>query len=86
MLRSYNGKIFAIDEHFERFANSLKAIEITGVDIEPNPLEGAKGFDKAGIANAKIYFHITRGSGIRDHLPIGRFEAQFLFDDYGAQG
>ena len=33
VLRSYNGKIFAIDEHFERFANSLKAIEIAGVDV-----------------------------------------------------
>ena len=31
VLRSYNGKIFALQEHLERFANSLKAIGIGGV-------------------------------------------------------
>ena len=86
VLRSYNGKIFAIDEHFERFANSLKAIEITGVDVDEIRSKVLKAFEKAGIANAKIYFHITRGSGKRDHLPAARFEAEFLFDDYGTEG
>ena len=34
VLRSYNGKIFALKDHLTRFANSLTAIEITGVDIK----------------------------------------------------
>ena len=33
VVRSYNGRIFALDEHLERFKRSLKAIEITWVDI-----------------------------------------------------
>jgi len=77
VLRSYNGRIFAFDEHIERFANSLEAIEIpvlsgvegTGVDIKQIRAKVQTCFDKAGIADAKIYFHITRGSGPRDHSP-----------------
>ncbi|GAJ14067.1 unnamed protein product, partial [marine sediment metagenome] len=60
-LRSYKGKIFALEEHLERFANSLTAIEITGVDIDQIRQRVQKGFDASGIAEALIYFHITRG-------------------------
>jgi D-alanine transaminase len=67
VLRSYNGKIFAFEEHLERFTNSLEAIEITGVDMGQVRSKVKKAFDKAAISNAKIYFHITRGSGPRDH-------------------
>ncbi len=34
VIRSYDGKIFALEEHLQRFTGSLSAIEITGVDIE----------------------------------------------------
>jgi D-alanine transaminase len=78
VLRSYNGKIFAIEEHFERFANSLKAIEIASVDVSQIRAKVLKAFDKAGIANAKIYFHITRGSGARDHLPAANLKPNFF--------
>jgi D-alanine transaminase len=68
VLRSYDGKIFALEEHLQRFANSLAAIEITGVDIDQVRSRVRKAFDASGIANAKIYFHITRGSAPRDHI------------------
>jgi D-alanine transaminase len=68
VLRSYSGMIFALEEHLQRFANSLAAIEITGVDIDQIRQRVQKAFDAAGFANAKIYFHITRGSGPRDHI------------------
>jgi D-alanine transaminase len=67
VLRSYNGKIFALEEHLARFANSLAAIEITGVDINQIRSWVIKAFEAAGFANAKIYFHITRGSAPRSH-------------------
>jgi len=67
VVRSYNGKIFALQEHLQRFARSLAAIEITGVDINCIRSCVRKAFDAAGIANAKIYFHITRGSAPRSH-------------------
>jgi D-alanine transaminase len=78
VLRSYNGKIFALDDHFTRFANSLKAIEITSVDVADIRSKVLKAFDKAAIANAKIYFHITRGSGVRDHLPKADLKPNFF--------
>jgi D-alanine transaminase len=67
VVRSYDGKIFALEEHLQRFAGSLSAIEIVGVDIGRIRSRIKKAFDAAGISNAKIYFHITRGSALRSH-------------------
>ena len=68
VIRSYNGRIFALEEHLQRFAGSLSGIEITGVDIDLIRSRILKAFDAAGIADAKIYFHITRGSQPRDRV------------------
>jgi D-alanine transaminase len=68
VLRSYEGRIFALEEHLQRFNNSLSAIEIGGVDIDRIRGRILKSFDAANISNAKIYFHITRGSELRKHL------------------
>ncbi len=68
VVRSYNGKIFALEKHLQRFARSLAAIQIAGVEIDQIRARVQKAFDAAGIANAKIYFHVTRGSGLRDHV------------------
>ena len=68
VIRSYNGRIFALDEHLQRFSQSLDAIEITGVDIAWIRSNVLKAFDAADISDAKIYFHITRGSGPRNHV------------------
>jgi len=78
VIRSYDGKIFALDEHLARFANSLSAIEITAVDINRIRDRILKAFDAAGIANAKIYFHITRGSAMRDHLFDANLQPNFF--------
>jgi D-alanine transaminase len=68
VLRSYDGKIFALEEHLQRFANSLAAIGIAGVDMDQIRSRIQRAFDAAGTANAKTYFHITRGSAPRDHI------------------
>lgn len=67
VLRSYNGKIFAIEEHLQRLARSLSEIKITGVDIDQIRGRIEKAFDAASISNARIYLHITRGSAPRSH-------------------
>lgn len=67
VLRSYNGRIFALDEHLSRFRNSLTAIGIESVDIKDIRARVLEAFEKAEIANARIYFHITRGSAHRKH-------------------
>jgi len=68
VMRSYNGRIFALEEHLQRFAGSLSGIKITGVNLDLIRSRILKAFDAAGIANAKIYFHITRGSQPRDRV------------------
>jgi D-alanine transaminase len=67
VMRSYNGKLFAFEEHMQRFAQSLAGIEIDGIDLDDIRARVRRGFKEAKIANAKIYWHITRGSGPRDH-------------------
>ena len=67
VVRSYNGRIFALEEHLQRFANSLEAIKIVGLDTDQIRQRVLKAFEAAGISNAGIYFHITRGSALREH-------------------
>ncbi|NIR62428.1 MAG: amino acid aminotransferase [candidate division Zixibacteria bacterium] len=67
VVRSYEGRIFALEEHLQRFANSMAAIDIAGVDIDQIRTRILKAFEAADIPDAKIYFHITRGSAIREH-------------------
>jgi len=89
VLRSYNGKLFALDEHLDRFKRSLAEIEIQGVDIETVRQRVLKAFEKYNALNAKIYFHITRGAGIRDHAAEGLEPRFFLIvsdiEDAGEQ-
>ena len=68
VVRSYDGRVFALDEHLERLAGSLKAIGITAVDINKIRRRVKRAYKAASIDNAKIYFHITRGRGPRSHL------------------
>ena len=68
VLRSYNGRIFALDEHLKRFANSLAAVEISDIDIEQVRSRVIEAFKAADLSNAKIYFHVTRGSEPRNHI------------------
>ncbi|MFA5292067.1 MAG: aminotransferase class IV [Phycisphaerae bacterium] len=78
VLRSYDGKLFAIEEHLARFKRSLAEIEIEGVDINDIRDKVISTWQKSGISNAKIYFHITRGAGLRDHAAEGLTPRFFL--------
>ena len=78
VVRSYDGKIFALEEHMQRFANSLTAIGISSVDLDQIRSRVRKASDAAGISNAKIYFHITRGSALRNHVCDADLEPNFF--------
>jgi len=67
VVRSYHDRIFALEEHLKRFSNSLKAIGINGIEINEIRHKVNQAFDQAKIPDAKIYFHITRGSAPRNH-------------------
>lgn len=78
VLRSYNGKIFALEDHMLRFANSLKAVQITAISAEEVQERVLKAFKVADLANARIYFHVTRGSGPRKHEWDDSFKPNFF--------
>lgn len=78
VVRSYNGRIFALEEHLQRFSNSLAGIDIKGIDIEQVRGRVQKAFEAAGISDAKIYFHITRGSETREHDWESNLEPNFF--------
>jgi len=78
VVRSYEGRIFVIEEHLRRFADNLDAIGITGVDMELIRSRVLGAFEAADIANAKIYFHITRGSAPRNHVAEADLKPDFF--------
>lgn len=78
VVRSYDGRIFALEEHLQRFANNLTAIRITGIDIAEIRQRVEKAFAAAGLANAKIYFHVTRGSAPRSHTWNDKIKPNFF--------
>ena len=78
VLRSYDGKIFALEEHMERFARSLSEIELSGIDLCEIRSRVLRAFDAAGIANAMIYFHITRGSAPRNRVWDPKLKPNFF--------
>jgi len=67
VVRSYDGRIFSLEEHLERFERSLAEIGIGGVDVEHVRRNVTRAFDRAEIPDAAIYFHVTRGSAMRNH-------------------
>jgi D-alanine transaminase len=78
VIRSYNGKLFAFEEHMQRFAQSLAGIEIDGIDLDQIRTRIRRAFEQAKIPNAKIYWHITRGSGPRDHCGQSNLTPNFF--------
>lgn len=77
VVRSYNGYIFALEDHLARFERSLHEIQLFGVDLDVIKQRIVSAFEKSGYPNAKIYFHITRGSQQRDHLPSEGLKPNF---------
>jgi len=78
VLRSYHGKLFALSEHLDRFARSLAAVRINSVDIDQIRQRVERAFTTAGLTEAKIYFHVTRGSAPRNHVWNADLEPNFF--------
>src|SRR3990172_6077158 len=78
VLACYDGRIFALGSHFRRFAASMAAIGITQVDIDLIRRRILKSFEAAEIPHAAIYFHITRGSAPRRHVPPPDLKPNFF--------
>lgn len=78
VLRSYHGRLFALDDHLARFARSLAEVRITSVDIGEVRNRVERAFAASGLPDAKIYFHVTRGSAPRNHVWNADLEPNFF--------
>lgn len=78
VLRSYDGRLFALDEHLARFERSLREIWIEGINMADIRAKIETAFGESGYPNAKFYFHLTRGSEARNHLPSKGLKPNFL--------
>jgi len=69
VVRSYGGKLFALDRHMSRLAHSLEALQIAGVDLT-RIAETCRGLlTRNGLAQADalVYLQVTRGAAPRTH-------------------
>ncbi|MFH1613834.1 MAG: aminotransferase class IV [Planctomycetota bacterium] len=78
VIRTCNRRIFALREHLDRFQRSLAAIEISGIDMNLIRCRIEKALDAADIPDAKIYFHVTRGSEPRSHVNRNDLQPNFF--------
>ena len=78
VIRSYDGKLFVLDDHLARLKRSLEAIEIRSVNIDQVRRRVKTAYKTANIANAKVYLHITRGAEIRDHTDGNDLKPNFF--------
>lgn len=78
VMRSYSGRIFALDDHLARLEYSLSQSRLEGPGIEAVRQRILRAFDEASIADAKIYLQITRGCGTRSHLSVNSMKNRFF--------
>ncbi|MEM7576690.1 MAG: aminotransferase class IV [Planctomycetota bacterium] len=63
------GRPFAMQPHVDRLANSLKGIDLRGVDAQQFATLSDELMDRNGLNDAKVYWQVTRGdAGPRDFL------------------
>lgn len=69
VVRVYDGKPFAMDEHMQRLTNGLDALRIDASPVADMPTVAARliGDNDLLHADATIYIQITRGAAPRKH-------------------
>jgi D-alanine transaminase len=67
VIRSYQGRLWALQPHLDRLARSLGEIGLAGVDQEQLRNLVEEGSRRSGYASARVYLHVTRGVGPRWH-------------------
>jgi D-alanine transaminase len=67
VLRTYQGRIWAYSRHWKRLQRSLRQIEILNLDLEQIDRWVKETYSQSRIADAIIYFHISRGVAPRSH-------------------
>jgi len=79
VIRFCNGKLFEMEEHMSRFEHSLQEMDmLTQVDLAVIRSRVDRALDQSKLRDAKIYFHVTRGSSPRSHDYNPNWQPEFL--------
>ncbi|OIO89374.1 MAG: hypothetical protein AUJ92_21595, partial [Armatimonadetes bacterium CG2_30_59_28] len=78
VVRTYGGRLWALDRHLLRLQRSMDAIRITGLSLEEVGRRLTEANERAGYSEALIYFQVTRGVAPRLHTFGGDQEPTFL--------
>ena len=67
VVRSYDGRLWALERHLNRLRNSLSALWIQRITIEEVREAVERTYAASEIPNALVYFQVTRGVSARDY-------------------
>jgi len=67
VVRSYRGRLFALDRHLARLARSLREVDMGRPDVEEIRSATEEAFARSGFPDALVYIQITRGAAPRRH-------------------
>lgn len=67
VVRYFNGKAFTLIEHLDRLNRSLKGIELA-CDADAIAQISDELVKRNGLTEARVYWQVTRGSGLRNHV------------------
>jgi D-alanine transaminase len=80
VLRIYRGKPWLLDDHWARFARSLEAIRIRGVDLDRLQRRMLDTIAAGHFQEALAYLQVTRGVAPRKHaFPPDAVPLEFLY-------
>lgn len=68
VLRSYQGRLWGYARHWQRLKRSLVEIDILNADLAQIDGWVKQTYEQSQIADATVYFHITRGAAPRSHV------------------
>lgn len=66
-VRSYDGRLWALERHMRRLARSLQAVDLTAVAADDVGGVVEEAFRRSEIPDALVYMQITRGAAPRRH-------------------
>lgn len=67
VLRSYDGRLWALDRHMNRLERSLRQIWIDNVNIQQIRRAAVDLYRQSELPDARLYIQITRGPAERDY-------------------
>lgn len=63
VVRSYEGRLWALERHLLRLQRSLAEVDVHGVDVAEIGRVMEQAFQRSEFPNALVYLQITRGVG-----------------------